>query len=341
MRFYVLAALLVAVPAWAGLRVAYDADYKTLKTNVFIGDPLSFELYETADCTGTPLFSEILGAGTPEVTIEEVRPVPAKKQKPQPPKVARLRATLDVPVIDAAPYLRVQGGGIVPVGGECQLQVAAGTGPMGPEGPMGPQGSPGPAGPEGPQGPVGPQGDAGSQGQAGPEGPQGPPGPQGETGPQGPEGPQSPPGSILSALDASGQVIGPLVSVDTENDRYAYAVFFPAVQRLGRIHPLTGLILVGEVQFSEEGCRGEAFLPDWNAGWVVALDRTATPQRLFVAENVVGSHVEVRSVWDLSPPASCRDLTYTSSFVPATEITRTDLGLPSTLALPLRIGFSP
>ena len=60
-----LAALLLVAPAWAGLPVAYDADYKTLKKNVFIGDPLAFELYETADCTGAPVFSEILGAGTP------------------------------------------------------------------------------------------------------------------------------------------------------------------------------------------------------------------------------------------------------------------------------------
>jgi hypothetical protein len=42
-----LAALLVAVPAWAALPVAYDADYKTLKKNVSIGDSLSFELFET------------------------------------------------------------------------------------------------------------------------------------------------------------------------------------------------------------------------------------------------------------------------------------------------------
>lgn len=44
--------LLVAAPAWAGLSVAYDADYKALKKNVFIGDPLGFELYETADPYG-------------------------------------------------------------------------------------------------------------------------------------------------------------------------------------------------------------------------------------------------------------------------------------------------
>jgi hypothetical protein len=192
MHLIIVVALLVAAPAWAGLPVAYDADYKTLKKNVFIGDPLGFELYETADCTGVPVFSEILGAGTPEVTIEQVKAVPAKKQKPKPQTIARLRATLDVPVVGGALYLRVQASGVVPVGGECQAQVAAvvgAPGPEGPEGPEGPQGSEGPAGSQGLQGPVGPQGPQGAQG---PEGPEGPTGAEGPTGPEGPQGPPAP-----------------------------------------------------------------------------------------------------------------------------------------------------
>jgi len=48
----VATALLLATPAWAGLPVAYDADYTTLKKSLDIGDPLSFELFETANCTG-------------------------------------------------------------------------------------------------------------------------------------------------------------------------------------------------------------------------------------------------------------------------------------------------
>ena len=152
MRLLLLvAALLLATPAWAGLPVAYDADYKTLKKNVFIGDPLAFELYETTDCTGTPVYSEILGAGTPQVSVEQVKPVPAKKQKPKPKPIARLRATLDVPVVGAALYLRVQANGVVPVGGECQVQVAAVVGAPGPMGPEGPQGAQGDTGPQGSQ----------------------------------------------------------------------------------------------------------------------------------------------------------------------------------------------
>ncbi len=56
-----VAALLLATPAWAELPVASDADHKTLKKNLLFGDPLAFELYETADCTGAPVYSEILG----------------------------------------------------------------------------------------------------------------------------------------------------------------------------------------------------------------------------------------------------------------------------------------
>ena len=91
MRLLLAVLILAATPAWAGVPVAYDADYKTLKKNVFIGDPLGFELYETTDCTGTPVYSEILGAGSPQVTVEQVKPVPAKKQKPKPQTIARLR----------------------------------------------------------------------------------------------------------------------------------------------------------------------------------------------------------------------------------------------------------
>ena len=116
--------LATSAPAWAGLPVAYDADYKSLKKNVFIGDPLGFEVYETADCSGAPVYSEILAAGTPEVSVEQIKPVPAKKQKPKPQTIARLRATLDVPVVGAALYLKVAADGVVPVGGECQAQVA-------------------------------------------------------------------------------------------------------------------------------------------------------------------------------------------------------------------------
>ncbi len=66
-RLLALAALLAAAPAWAALPVAYDADYKILKKGVAIGDPLTFELYELADCTGTPSFEEMLAPAVVQV----------------------------------------------------------------------------------------------------------------------------------------------------------------------------------------------------------------------------------------------------------------------------------
>ena len=87
-------ALLVSTPVLAGLPVAYDADLKALKKNVHLGDPLGFSLYTTPDCAGEPVFAEILGAGTPEVTVEEVKPVVSVRSarpaadSPQPARLA-------------------------------------------------------------------------------------------------------------------------------------------------------------------------------------------------------------------------------------------------------------
>jgi hypothetical protein len=68
-----------ATPAHAGLPVAYDAELKPFEKRVRGGDPLGFSLYGTADCSGTPVYSEILGAGTPQVIVEQVKPVRTKK----------------------------------------------------------------------------------------------------------------------------------------------------------------------------------------------------------------------------------------------------------------------
>jgi hypothetical protein len=121
-----LAALLVALttPAYGGLPVAYDAHRKAFKKSVHGGDPLGFSLYGTPDCSGTPVYSEILGAGTPQVFVEDVAPLDMKKAKDE-PRIARLRAVLGVEVVDMALYLRVQADGVEPVGEACQVQVAA------------------------------------------------------------------------------------------------------------------------------------------------------------------------------------------------------------------------
>jgi hypothetical protein len=111
MRFYVLAALLVAVPAWAGLRVAYDADDKTLKTNVFIGDPPASSC-RSADCTGASLQRDLAQArpgdhrGSQAGAGQELRRSRRRSQ------YSHLMFR-----VDAALLLRVQGGGIVPWAG--------------------------------------------------------------------------------------------------------------------------------------------------------------------------------------------------------------------------------
>lgn len=52
-----------SMTAWAALPVAYNAEQKALKKNVFIDDPLAFEMYETPDCTGAPEAIEISPPG--------------------------------------------------------------------------------------------------------------------------------------------------------------------------------------------------------------------------------------------------------------------------------------
>ena len=64
------------------------------------------------------------------------------------------------------------------------------------------QGPAGPPGPPGPQGPVGPQG---SQGPRGPQGPEGPPGPPG------------PPFQHATVIDATGKLLGPVISVSDQS----------------------------------------------------------------------------------------------------------------------------
>ena len=345
-------ALLLGTPAWAGLPVTYDADYKILRKKLLFGDPLGFELYDTADCTGVPVYSEILGAGTPQVSVDRIRPVRTRKEKPKPRKIARLRATLDAPVVGGALYLRVVGEGIEPVGEECQLQATAVIGVAGPEGPEGPEG---PQGPQGPVGPTGPQGVRGPEGPTGPQGPTGAQGPQGETGPQGPmgpegpigpEGPQGPPGRSLSVLDASGVELGVLISAtpDTLPD---FIVYFPAADAIGglyrRSNDLADYFFGGDyssVFFVGDDCTGQAFVSTDRMGQVAAIrNGISANQRLFVAANSQ-AQIEVRS--QLTSTLPCQPVgPLAGKFVPATEVRRSDLGIPHTFALPLRIGLSP
>jgi len=245
----IVIALAIPLPAAAVLPVAYEADLKALKKNLRFGDPLGFSLYTTPDCTGTPLYSEILGAGTPRVTVEQVKPVPVKKEKPKPTKIARIHAELDVAIVGDALYLYVQGFGIEAVGGVCQVQVAAvvGTpGPEGPEGPQGPTGATGDAGPTGPRGPTGPTGGQGPQGETGPPGATGP---QGDTGPPGPAGPA---GTTLHIFDGTGADLGLAI--------FPGLAFNEQLGLLVTTNTYRGKSSAPAVYFEEANCAGQAYI---------------------------------------------------------------------------------
>jgi hypothetical protein len=137
------------------------------------------------------------------------------------------------------------------------------------------------------------------------------------------------------ALDSSGHVIGPLISFGWPNG--SYRVFFPAVQAVGLLQATNGLFTEDRIFFSQEGCVGQAFVEDDYAGRIVAHGWTAD-QRLFFGENTLGTDLQMRSKLG-SPCDPFGPGTY--SVVPATEITRTDLGLPATLTLPIAIDLSP
>jgi hypothetical protein len=206
-----LAALLVGTAAAAEpVAVEYLAARQAFKA-VKATDVLDFQLYEDENCSveiGTyPLFG---GDEYANFFVDRHHRVSGAERRT---KAVRIRAVIDAPVMGHAPYLRVTGPGITPVGDECQLQAGSPVAGSGPSGPMGPQGELGLAGvdgatgPEGPQGPAGadgatgPQGPAGADGATGPEGPQGadgatgPQGPAGADGATGPEGPQGPAGA--------------------------------------------------------------------------------------------------------------------------------------------------
>jgi hypothetical protein len=183
------------------IQVEYFVAQKAFKKGATHTSVLDFRLYEDADCT-VEIGSYPIFAGD-----EYAHFFVDKKQKlrgaPRKPKAVRIRAVIDAPTTLAAPYLRVTGPGIQPLGEECQLQSGdpiAAVGPTGPQGETGPAGPQGEAGPQGLQGEAGPAGPAGADGAVGPQGPQGeagPQGPQGEAGPAGPEGavgPQGPQG---------------------------------------------------------------------------------------------------------------------------------------------------
>lgn len=207
-----LLAVLASPAAGIPFGASYEITQKSFKA-LTATDPLELSLYADASCS-ILLHTETIPAGDPRIRFV---PVIQKRVKggAAKEKAIALRAVLDPPPLSTAPYLRV-GGAVLPVGGDCQVQVEGlsirgptgpigpAGGPPGPAGPTGPPGFPGPTGPPGPTGfgipgPTGPSGSSGLPGPTGPAGPTGfgvpgPTGAKGATGPTGPTGPAGPTG---------------------------------------------------------------------------------------------------------------------------------------------------
>jgi hypothetical protein len=302
----VLAAILLIWPAAAlsGLPVAYDADLKVFQKRVRAGDALGFSLFGDSACSGTPVYSQILGAGTAQVSVDQVAPVRTKRGS-KTPKIARLRAVLGVEVVGTALYLRVQGNGIEPIGDACQVQVAAVVGTPGPQGP---------------------QGVAGAQGEAGIQGLQGAPGP---AGPVGPEGPAAPPG--LRVADGDGNTLGALI----EGSLGGVLFYSQPIDAQVNLDASGNLIRSNHaIHFTETGCTGAAFL---NSGPRVmgVLLNGGTTDRLFVVSGArptvlpsIGSHLLNENCID-------EDQTGNAT-IPLREVT-----LPFETPVPLPIGIEP
>src|SRR5215510_14309643 len=176
------------------ISIEYFVQQKAFK-NAKATDQLSFELFSDDKCTtsiaAVPLF---VGDTMTQYYVDRTQRVKGGARRP---KAVRIRAVIDGPTMATAPYLKVTGPNVVPVGDACQLQAGSpvsGSGPTGPAGAdgatglQGPAGADGAAGAAGADGATGPQGPAGAAGATGPAGPAGPAGADGATGPQGPAG---------------------------------------------------------------------------------------------------------------------------------------------------------
>src|SRR5512144_2736755 len=137
-----LAGVLVAASAAAEpIAVEYFALRSAFKKGTTSTDVLQFDLYSDSSCT-TLIDSESLFASDALISVYIDKQQKIKGGAPL-PKAVRIQGVIDGPTTSTAPYLRVTGPGIQPVGGECQLQA---SGPVAALGPQGPQGDPGPTG---------------------------------------------------------------------------------------------------------------------------------------------------------------------------------------------------
>jgi hypothetical protein len=117
-----IAIMASSVAAFADPLVAnYLVQRKALQKGSVPTSMLTFEVYSDATCT-TLVDSQQVAASA--VFIEQVKGL-RLRGGPAPAKALRLSAALDVDA--GAPFLRVTGPGVMPVGAACQLQGASAT----------------------------------------------------------------------------------------------------------------------------------------------------------------------------------------------------------------------
>ena len=147
-------------------------------------------------------------------------------------------------------------------------------------------------------------------------------------------------GPVLYVFDASGAEIGPLVSLHEEGV-HRVIVYFATVDAIGFLSWTSGNFESGRsaVFFTEEGCTGEAFAHPDLPGYLYPVYTDPDGERLFISESAPSSNVEIRS--EFSSNCTHYAVPEIRQVVPTTEVTRSDLGIPETLARPLRIGLSP
>jgi hypothetical protein len=134
------------------------------------------------------------------------------------------------------------------------------TGAQGPQGLKGDTGAQGAQGLQGLKGDTGAQGLKGDKGDQGIQGLQGVQGPKGDTGAQGIQGIEGPPGIVAYAKDATGYIIGPVLSGSGANT-------ISIVERHGGVNVLVQRWLSGapvengmKVYFTASNCTGNAYL---------------------------------------------------------------------------------
>jgi hypothetical protein len=198
-------------PTASAMSIRYRIEVPVFKRQATPATDLQFELFDDASCTNL-LHSTHLFAGDPGVTVQRFRVMRAPKTLAN-SEVGLLDAIIETPELTGPIFARVSGTGVAPAGSDCQIQIAAVMGPIGPKGPIGPTGDPGPIGETGATGATGEMGAAGPTGDEGPTGPAGETGAIGATGATGPDGAIGKPGPTgdTGAVGATGAqgAVGP------------------------------------------------------------------------------------------------------------------------------------